>query len=100
MRLAILYASALCTDNAGNTFTIDPANKYCLRATPSYSSFGNGVDPKFIGIPPFPQKKAERMGHGSLQQKQKCSSHKNKDVARMGHPNIVGIYLPKQYEVE
>jgi len=24
-------------------------------------------------------------------------SHKNKDVARMGHPNIVGIYLPKQY---
>jgi hypothetical protein len=23
-------------------------------------------------------------------------SHKNKDVARMGHPNIVGIYLPKQ----
>jgi hypothetical protein len=23
-----------------------------------------------FGIPPFPQKKAERMGHGSLQQKQ------------------------------
>ena len=23
-------------------------------------------------------------------------SHKNKDVARMGHPKVVGIYLPKQ----
>jgi hypothetical protein len=23
-------------------------------------------------------------------------SHKNKDVARMGHPKAVGIYLPKQ----
>jgi hypothetical protein len=27
------------------------------------SIFGNGVDPKFIGIPPFPQKKAERVGY-------------------------------------
>jgi len=25
-----------------------------------------------MGIPPFPQKKAERMGHGSLQQKAEC----------------------------
>jgi hypothetical protein len=27
------------------------------------------------------------------------SSHKNKDVAKMGHPNIVGIYLPKQQSI-
>jgi hypothetical protein len=26
-----------------------------------------------FGIPPFPQKKAERMGHGSLWQKPRCS---------------------------
>jgi hypothetical protein len=24
-----------------------------------FRNFGNGVDPKFIGIPPFPQKKAK-----------------------------------------
>jgi hypothetical protein len=34
-----------------------------------WSGFGNCVDANFIGIPPFPQKKAERMGHGSLQKK-------------------------------
>jgi len=27
----------------------------------------------FVGIPPFPQEKTERMGHGSLQKKRKCS---------------------------
>jgi hypothetical protein len=43
------------------------------NAAEELEHFRNGVDPKFIGIPPFPQKKAERMGHGSLQQKQKCS---------------------------
>jgi hypothetical protein len=34
-----------------------------------FVSFKNGVDQRFIGAPPFPQEKAERMEHGSLQQK-------------------------------
>jgi hypothetical protein len=42
----------------------------CLPAR-SYGSFRNGVDVNFMGFPPLPQEKAERMGHGSLLQKQK-----------------------------
>ena len=34
---------------------------------PCWSIFGNCVDRKFVGFPPIPQKKAEWMGHGSLQ---------------------------------
>jgi len=37
------------------------------------SVFGNCVDKKVVAIPPFPQKKAERMGHGSLQKERQCS---------------------------
>jgi len=44
------------------------------RLSCDYGSLGNGVDLEFMGFPPFAQEKAERMGHGSLQQKQKCHS--------------------------
>jgi hypothetical protein len=36
-----------------------------------WSGSENTVVLDFIDFPPFPQKKAERMGHGSLWQKQK-----------------------------
>jgi hypothetical protein len=45
-------------------------------------------------IPPAPA--AYRSGKLILSSYYPHPSHKNKDVARMGHPNIVGIYLPNQ----
>src|ERR1035437_5275635 len=36
------------------------------RVTPYQSISPIGVDRNFVDIPPFPQKKTERMGHGSL----------------------------------
>jgi hypothetical protein len=38
-----------------------------ILAAAKSEPFGNYVDQKLVGFPPIPQKKAEWMGHGSLQ---------------------------------
>lgn len=48
-----------------------PATLPALRL----SILGAGVDRRLMGTPPFPRKKAERMGQGSLSQKPKCFNH-------------------------
>jgi hypothetical protein len=47
-------------------------------------AYWNGVDRNSIASPPFPPKSAERVGHGSLQQKRNASKQRRHPEQREG----------------